>query len=47
MSATVAVSKERCIAWVIDEIEIYGSNTNELVQEIKARYPQNRISSIS
>lgn len=42
MSATVAVIKND-VAWVIDEIEIYGSNTNELVQEIKARYPQNRI----
>ena len=42
MSATIAVVKNG-IAWVIDEIEIYGSNTNELVQEIKARYHHNRI----
>ncbi len=42
MSATIAIVKNG-IGWVIDEIEIYGSNTNELVQEIKARYPQNRI----
>lgn len=42
MSATVAIVKNG-IGWVIDEIEIYGSNTNELVQEIKARYPSNRV----
>ena len=28
---------------VIDEIKIYGSNTDELVQEIKIRYPQRNI----
>lgn len=42
MSATVAIVKNG-IGWVIDEIEIYGSNTNELVQEIRARYHHNRI----
>ena len=42
MSATVAIIKNG-IGWVIDEIEIYGSNTNEMVQEIKARYPHNRV----
>ena len=42
MSATVAMVKNG-IGWVIDEIEIYGSNTNEMVQEIKARYPHNRV----
>ena len=42
MSATVAIIKNN-VAWVIDEIEIYGSNTNELVQEIRARYQHNRI----
>jgi hypothetical protein len=42
MSATVSIIKND-IAWVIDEIEIYGSNTNELVQEVKVRYPHNRV----
>jgi hypothetical protein len=42
MSATVAIIKNG-IGWVIDEIEIYGSNTNELVQEIRARYHHNRV----
>ncbi len=42
MSATVAIVKNG-IGWVIDEIEIYGSNTNELVQEIRARYHHNRV----
>ena len=42
MSATVSIIKND-VAWVIDEIEIYGSNTNELVQEIRARYHHNRI----
>ena len=42
MSATIAIIKND-IAWVIDEIEIYGSNTNELTQEIRARYPHNRV----
>ncbi len=42
MSATVSIIKND-IAWVIDEIEIFSSNTNELVAEVKARYPNNRI----
>ena len=42
MSATVSIIKND-VAWVIDEIEIYGSNTNELVQEIRTRYPHNRV----
>ena len=42
MSATVSIIKND-IAWVIDEIEIFSSNTNELVAEVKARYPNNRV----
>jgi hypothetical protein len=29
--------------WIIDEIKIYGSNTDEMVQEIKTRYPAKNI----
>ena len=33
--------------WAIDEIEIYGSNTQELVQEIRSRYNQHRAERIT
>lgn len=31
------------VLWAIDEIRIFGSNTDELVQEITTRYPKKRI----
>ena len=37
MSAVVAVVRDSTI-WVIDEIVIFGSNTDEVVDEIKNRY---------
>jgi hypothetical protein len=40
--AVVAV-KVKDILFVIDEIRIFGSNTDELVEEIKIRYPKNGI----
>lgn len=39
MSAIVAV-KQNNVLHVIDEIKIYGSNTDEMVDEIKTRYAQ-------
>jgi hypothetical protein len=42
MSAVVAVRQGNNLH-VIDEIKIYGSNTDELVNEIKTRYPENKI----
>jgi hypothetical protein len=42
MSAVVAVKLGNQLQ-VIDEIKIYGSNTDELVDEIKTRFPQNSI----
>jgi hypothetical protein len=42
MSAVVAV-KEKDTLHVIDEIQIYGSNTDEMVDEIKIRFPKNSI----
>ena len=42
MSAVVAVKSGKLLH-VIDEIKIYGSNTDELVDEIKTRYPGRRI----
>lgn len=42
MSAVVAV-KDKNILHVIDEIRILGSNTDEMVEEIKSRYPNNSI----
>jgi len=33
--------------WAIDEIEIYGSNTQELVQEIRSRYNKHRAERIT
>ena len=42
MSAVVAI-KLGTELQVIDEIKIYGSNTDEMVDEIKTRFPQKRI----
>lgn len=42
MSAAIAVQTEQGLH-VIDEIMIYGSNTDELVQEVRTRYPTQRI----
>ena len=42
MSAVVAV-KRGDILQVIDEIRIYGSNTDEMVEEIRSRYGDRRI----
>jgi hypothetical protein len=42
MSAAVFV-KEKDTLLLIDEIRIFGSNTQELVDEIKSRYPNQRI----
>jgi hypothetical protein len=42
MSAVVA-TKEGDTVQIIDEIVIYGSNTDEIVDEIKHRYPDNKI----
>lgn len=42
MSAVVAVKSGNQLH-VIDEIKIYGSSTDELVDEIKTRFPQNAI----
>ena len=40
--AVIAV-RAGSVLWVIDEVKIYGSNTDELVQEIRTRYPTQRI----
>lgn len=42
MSAVVSVIKDRVI-WVIDEVVIYGSNTDEMVDELKVRYPNKKL----
>jgi hypothetical protein len=42
MSAIVAIKLGNELQ-VIDEIKIYGSNTDEMVDEIKTRFPQKRI----
>ena len=42
MSACVAVRTEQGLI-VMDEISIYGSNTDEMVDEIQTRYPQKHI----
>jgi len=42
LTAVVAV-KNGPLLHIIDEIKIYGSNTDELVEEIKNRYPGKRI----
>ena len=42
MSATVAI-KHGNILHIIDELKIFGSSTDELVEEIKTRYPGKKI----
>ena len=42
MSACIGVRTERGLV-IIDEITIHGSNTDEMVQEIKSRYPNRGI----
>ena len=42
MSACIGVRTERGLV-IIDEITIHGSNTDEMVQEIKSRYPDKGI----
>lgn len=42
MTAVVAVRRGD-VLHVIDEIKIFGSNTDEMVEEIKTRYPKQRI----
>jgi hypothetical protein len=42
MSATIAV-REGDDLYVIDEIKMYSSNTNELADEIKTRYPKSKV----
>lgn len=42
MSAVVAI-RDGGTMHIIDEIVIYGSNTDEIVDEIKTRYPQRQI----
>jgi len=42
LCAVVAVKAGNSL-WVIDEIKIYGSNTDELAEEIRNRYPTQRI----
>ena len=42
MSAVIAIRKGDDLC-VIDEIRIYSSNTNELCDEIKSRYPKSKV----
>ena len=42
MSAVIAIQKNNTL-FVIDEIRIFGSNTAELCDEIKHRYPKSRV----
>jgi len=43
MSAVIGYINKNGVLHIIDELEIYSSNTNELVQEIKTRYPHRLI----
>lgn len=42
MSAVI-FHRNKDVLHIIDEIRIFGSNTNEMVDEIKSRYPDNRV----
>jgi hypothetical protein len=43
MTATIGIQKSDGVFHIIDYLKIYGSNTNELVEEIKTRYPTQKI----
>ena len=43
MSAVVSYISKTGVMHIIDEIEIYSSNTFELINEVKARYPHRTI----
>jgi phage terminase large subunit len=43
MTAVVAVKVGSNILHVIDELKIYGSNTEEMIDEIRTRYPNNGV----
>ena len=43
MSAVVMYKTSDSTYHIIDEIRLFGSNTNELVDEIKVRYPKSKI----
>jgi hypothetical protein len=43
MSAAIAVRTGDDTLHIMDEIRMFGSNTQEMVQEIKSRYPQSRV----
>lgn len=45
--SAVVFARSGTQVWAIDEIEIYGSNTQELVAEIRARYNQHRADRIT
>ena len=42
MSAAIAIKTKNGLL-IVDEIVIYGSNTDEMVKEIRARYPQHGV----
>lgn len=42
-SAVIAVRVNSDVLHIIDEIKLMGSNTDEMVEEIKTRFPQNTI----
>jgi hypothetical protein len=41
--ATIGVKTNEDIMHIIDEVEIFGSDTNEIAQEIKFRYPSSKV----
>jgi hypothetical protein len=43
MSAAIAVRQGDDTLHIMDEIRMFGSNTQEMVSEIKSRYPQSRV----
>jgi hypothetical protein len=42
-SCVIAVRPNANVLHVIDEVKLMGSNTDEMVQEIRNRYPQHRV----
>lgn len=43
MTATIGIQRPDGVFHIIDYLRIYGSNTNEMVEELKRRYPTQKI----
>ena len=43
MTVSIAVQRDKDTMWVVDELNVFGSNTDEIADEILNRYPTSKI----